>query len=64
MAASQSVKEEARKIVESLDDNASWDDLYYAMYVHELRQRGAAESALGKKRTLAEVRRHFGLPQT
>jgi RNAse (barnase) inhibitor barstar len=38
-------KEEAHKLVESLPDDASWEDLMYKIYVHESIQRGLEDSS-------------------
>lgn len=61
MSATQSVKDEARQVVESLADDATWDDVIYLMYLREKRARGVADSEAGRTSTLDEVRRRFGV---
>lgn len=61
MSAPQSVKDEAREVVESLTDDATWDDVIYLMYLREKRARGQADSEAGRTSSLDEVRRRFGL---
>lgn len=63
MATPTTVKEEARKAIEQLDDNATWEDVIYTMYIHEKRARGLADSRAGRTATLEEVRRRFGIGQ-
>lgn len=58
---STQLKEEAVRIVESLPDDATWDDLMYAIYVRQAIEEGMAESDAGLGVTSEEVRRKFGL---
>lgn len=60
--AERSVKEEARRVIDSLPDTAGWDDVVYATYIRDVVARGLADVASGRVRTLEEVRAHFGLP--
>lgn len=55
------VKEEAVKIVESLPDDAAWDDVMYAIYVRHAVEEGLAELDAGKGIPIEDVWRHFGL---
>ena len=41
-------KEEAHKLIESLPDDATWEDLMYEIYVHESIQRGLEDSRAGR----------------
>ena len=36
------VKEEARKIIDRMPENATWDDLMHEIYVREAIERGLA----------------------
>ncbi len=36
----ESIKEEVRKIADSLDENADWEDVMYTLYVRESIQKG------------------------
>lgn len=56
-----SVKEEALKLVKSLPDEATWEDVAYAVYVSQAIEEGLAESDAGNGISMEEVRRHFGL---
>jgi hypothetical protein len=55
------MKEEAVKIVESLPDDATWEDLMYAIYVRQAVEEGLAESDAGLGMPVEEVGRRFGL---
>jgi hypothetical protein len=41
-------KEEIRKILDALPDDATWEDVQYSIYVRERVERGKAEAAEAK----------------
>jgi len=41
-------KEEIRKILDTLPDDATWEDVQYSIYVRERVERGKAEAAEAK----------------
>jgi len=41
-------KEETRRILDSLPDNASWEDIQYSIYARERIERGRREADSGK----------------
>jgi predicted transcriptional regulator len=55
------VKKEARRIVDRLPQDATWDDLMYEIYVRQAIEAGLADSAAGRTVDVKEVRRRFGL---
>ncbi len=57
------VKEEARRLVERLPDDASWDDLMHEIYVRQAVEAGLEDSRAGKLSSVEEVRSKFGLSQ-
>jgi hypothetical protein len=57
------IKEEARRLVEQLPEDASWDDLMYQIYVRQAVEAGLNDVRDGRTVPVAEVRRRFGLPQ-
>jgi hypothetical protein len=63
MSAPATIKEEARRIVDELPDNASWEDLIYRIYVRQSIEAGLRDSEAGLIESVAEVRRSFGLPE-
>ena len=56
-----SIKEEARRLLERLPADATWEDLQYEIYVRQAVEAGLKDSREDKTVPLAEVRRQFGL---
>jgi predicted transcriptional regulator len=61
--ASTNVKQEARRLVDNLPENATWDDLMYEIYVRQVIDAGLADSEAGRTLDVKEVRAKFGLSQ-
>ena len=59
----RAVKEEARRLIEDLPENATWDDLMYKIYVRQAIEAGLADSEAGRTMDVKEVRAKFGLPK-
>ena len=59
---SANIKEEARRLVENLPDDSTWEDLMYQIYVREAIESGLADSEAGRVTDVEEVRKEFGLP--
>lgn len=57
-----SIKSEARRLVEQLPDDATWDDLMYEIYVRQAIESGLKDAQEGRTVSVADVRRQFGLP--
>ena len=57
-----SIKEEARRLVEKLPDNSTWDDLMHEIYVRQAIEAGLADSHAGRTTDVKQVRGSFGLP--
>jgi predicted transcriptional regulator len=55
-----SIKDEARRIVEGLPPNATWEDLHYEIFVRQKIEAGLADATAGRTVSQAEVRRQFG----
>jgi hypothetical protein len=57
------IKEQARKLIDSLPDNATWEDLEYKIFVRRKIERGL--ESLDEEETLStqEVLDHFGLSE-
>lgn len=58
---STNVKQEARRLVDNLSENATWDDLMYEIYVRQAIEAGLADSEAGRVLDVKEVRAKFGL---
>ena len=48
MSDSPNIKPEARRLVESLPDSATWDDLAYEVYVRQSIEAGLADANAGR----------------
>ena len=57
------IKEEAHHLVDTLRDNASWDDLMREIYVRQAIESGLGDSQAGRITSVMEVREKFGLPK-
>jgi len=56
-----SVKEEARRLVEKLPENSTWDDLMYEIYVRQAIESGLADSEDGRTVDVDQLRAQLGL---
>jgi hypothetical protein len=59
----ESIKEQARRLLDNLPDSATWEDLMYQIYVRQVVEAGIKDSDEGKTVDVKEVRRRFGLLQ-
>jgi len=59
---SANIKEEARRLVEALPDDSTWEDLMYQIYVRGTIEAGLADSEAGPVTDVEKVRDEFGLP--
>ncbi|MGC1393420.1 MAG: hypothetical protein WA828_03985 [Coleofasciculaceae cyanobacterium] len=50
------IKAEARRLIDKLPDNFTWDDLMYEIYVRQAVEAGLADSKAGKTTPVQEVR--------
>lgn len=55
------IKEEARKLIDRLPENLTWDDLMYEIYVRQVVEAGLADSQAGRVISVQDVRAKFGL---
>ena len=53
------VREEAKKLIDNLPDQASWDDLMYEMYVRKKIDEGLRAADEGKLISHEDVKRKF-----
>jgi predicted transcriptional regulator len=56
-----SIKEEARRLIEDLPEDATWDDLMYSIYVRQAIEAGIRDAEAGRIVNVDEVRSRFGL---
>ncbi len=57
----ESIKQEAYRILDKLPDKATWDDLMYQIYVRQTIEAGIKDSEEGRTVDIKEVRKRFGL---
>jgi hypothetical protein len=55
------IKDEARRLVERLSEDATWEDIQYEVYVRQAIEAGLKDAREGRTVPLAEARRRFGL---
>ena len=55
------IKEEAHRLVESLGEDATWDDLMYQNYARQAVDAGFEDSQAGRTIDVEEVRAKLGL---
>ena len=56
MLEAMSLKDEARRLIERLPDNATWDDLMHEIYVRLAIEAGLEDSRAGKLTSVEDVR--------
>ena len=61
--ATPSIKEEARRLVDLLPENSTWEDLMHEIYVRQAIETGLADSKAGGTTDVEHVRSSFGLPK-
>ena len=59
--ASGDIKTEAHRLIETLPDHATWDDIMYRVYVRQCIDAGIQDADAGRVIDVDEVRRRFGL---
>jgi hypothetical protein len=60
-ASETNIKASVREALETLPDDASWDDVMYRLYVRRKIEAGLRDVGEGKTLPVEEVRRRFGL---
>jgi hypothetical protein len=56
------VRDEARRLVDQLPEDATWEDLLYQIYVRQSIETGLEDCRAGRLISTEEVRRRLGLP--
>ncbi|NES82759.1 MAG: hypothetical protein F6K10_15895 [Moorea sp. SIO2B7] len=57
----KNIKQEAKRLIDKLPDNSTWDDLMYEIYVRQAIESGLSDSETGKIISVEEVKAKFGL---
>jgi hypothetical protein len=58
---SADIREEAKRLVEKLPSNSTWDDLMHEIYVRQAIESGLEDSRQGRVTDVSTVRQRFGL---
>ena len=58
---SNSIKSEAHRLIDTLPDDATWDDVMYRVYVRQCIDAGTGNADADRVVEVDEVRRRFGL---
>ena len=57
------VKQEVRRLGEDLPEDATWDDVMEEVFLKQAIEAGLKAGSEGRKRTVGEVRKSYGLPE-
>ena len=58
----ESIKEQAHRLVDNLPDGATWEDVMHRIYVRQAIEAGIKDSDTGRTIDVKEVRKRFDLP--
>ena len=58
----ESIKEQAHRLVDNLPDGATWEDVMHRIYVRQAIDAGIKDSDAGHTIDVEEVRKRFDLP--
>ncbi len=54
------IKDDVRRLIDTLPDEATWEDLQYQIYFRQAVEAGLKDSREGRVVPLGEARRQFG----
>ena len=57
----ESIKDEAKRLLDRLPDDLTWDELMHEIYVRQAIESGLADSKAGKTVPVTKVRERFKL---
>jgi predicted transcriptional regulator len=58
----ESIKEQAHRLLDNLPDSATWEDVMHRIYVRQAIDAGIKDSDAGRIIDVEEVRKRFDLP--
>ena len=58
---SSDIRSEAHRLIDTLPDDATWDDIMYRLYVRQCIEAGIEDADAQRVIEVDEVRRRFGL---
>ena len=56
-----SIRDSARKLVDNLPEDSTWEDLMHEIYVRQSIESGLSDSKAGRTKDVNEVREKYGL---
>ena len=59
----ESIEDRAHRLLDTLPESATWEDLMYRIYVRQAIEAGTKDSDEGRTVDVKEVRKRFGLPE-
>ncbi len=59
--ATPGIKDEAKRLIEGMPDDATWDDPMHEVYVRQAIEQGLTDSETGRTWAVTEVRAKYGL---
>ena len=59
----QTPKQEARRLLDELPEDATWDDVVYELVVRRSIVRGIAEAEAGRVSDIKDVLKEFDVPE-
>jgi predicted transcriptional regulator len=63
VSTARSIKDAARRLVEQLPEDASWEDLIYRISVCQAIEAGLKDADEGRTVSVEEARRRFGFAE-
>ena len=57
------IKTEAKKLIERLPNDSTWDDLMHEVYIRQAIESGLEDSKAGRTLHVSEIRKKYGLEE-
>lgn len=55
------LREQVHELADELPEDATWDDVMYAVYLRRKIERGLADVEAGRTYSMDEIKKEFGL---
>ncbi len=56
-----SIRDSAKKLIDNLPEESSWEDLMHEIYVRQSIESGLSDSKAGRTKDVNDVREKYGL---
>ena len=57
------IKSEAKKMIDELPKDSTWDDLMHEVYIRQAIESGLQDSKAGRTVQVSEIRKKYGLKE-